>query len=110
MINTVIRIDKDAATELTKYSPTIDGPTLDLGTVYRIIVPMIGTAEAIINVAERRLCHLAASVEKTNADSVDMIPVGMDSNDACFEVNPKFLMIIALKVVRPGCNQCLNSM
>jgi len=65
-----------------------------------MIVPIIGTAEAIISVAERRLCHLAASVENTNADSVDMIPVGMDNRDACFEVNPRFLIMIALKVVR----------
>lgn len=102
MISTFAKIEKDAANEPTKYSPTMDGPTLDLGTVYRMIVPIIGTAEAIINVAERRLCHLAASVENTNADSVDIIPVGIDSRDDCFEVNPKFLMIIALKVVRPG--------
>lgn len=63
---------------------------------------MIGTHDAKTRVRHLRLVHLAATVEKTNAERVDMIPVGIDSKEDCLEVKPKFLMITALKVVSPA--------
>lgn len=63
--------------------------------------PIIGKHAAIIVTRHRRSVHLAASHEKKKAERVDMIPVGMFRSDVFTGENPKLLMIIPLKVVRP---------
>lgn len=63
---------------------------------------MIVTQHAIIVTKHRWFVHFAPIVENTKADNVDMTPVGIESNDAWTDVNPKFFIMIPLKVVRPS--------
>jgi hypothetical protein len=40
-------------------------------------------------------------MENVSDAIVDMTPVGIASKDACIDVKPRFLMMIALKVISP---------
>lgn len=62
----------------------------------------MGIRQAKIVTRHRRFSHRAAIHEKTNADRVEHIPVGIFKSDDCRASNPRLLMMILLKVVRPA--------
>lgn len=62
----------------------------------------MGIRQAKIVTRHRRFSHRAAIHEKTNADSVEHIPVGIFRSDDCRASNPRLLIMILLKVVRPA--------
>lgn len=62
---------------------------------------MMGTIHAATVTRQRRFAHLAPAYEKTNAEMVLMTPVGILSKEASTEENPRFEIIMLLKVVRP---------
>ena len=62
---------------------------------------MIGKQAATIVTRHLRSVHFAASHEKKKAEMVDMMPVGMFKRDVLTGENPRLLMMIPLKVVRP---------
>jgi hypothetical protein len=66
-----------------------------------MMAPIAGTQDASMVTRHRRFSHFAAIHEKTNAESVDMTPVGIFSKDVLTGEKPRLLIMIPLKVVSP---------
>jgi hypothetical protein len=64
--------------------------------------PMIGTQQAIIVTRQRRLLHFAAMSENTNAERVDITPVGMLKREELIPEKPRPAIISPPKVVNPN--------